>query len=37
MDKMKRKLENCEKYIYDKYLGTCVKPTFEILGLIPSE
>ena len=31
------KLEDCEKYIYDKYLGTGVKPTFEVLGLIPSE
>ena len=31
------KLEDCEKYIYDKYLGTVVKPTFEVLGLIPSE
>lgn len=31
------KLEDCEKYIYDKYLGTSVKPTFEVLGLIPSE
>ena len=31
------KLENCEKYIYDKYLGTNVKPTFEVLGLVPSE
>lgn len=37
MGKLDRKLENCEKYIYDKYLGTGVKPTFEILGLIPSE
>ena len=31
------KLENCEKYIFDKYLGTNVKPTFEVLGLVPSE
>ena len=31
------KLENCEKYIYSKYLGTNVKPTFEVLGLVPSE
>ena len=31
------KLENCEKYIYNKYLGTNVKPTFEVLGLVPSE
>ena len=31
------KLENCEEYIYDKYLGTGIKPAFEVLGLIPSE
>ena len=31
------KLENCEEYIYNKYLGTNVKPTFEVLGLVPSE
>ena len=31
------KLENCEKYIYNKYLGTNVKPIFEVLGLVPSE
>ena len=31
------KLENCEKYIYGKYIGSNVKPKFEILGLIPSE
>ena len=31
------KLEDCEKYIYSKYLGTNVKPTFEVLGLVPSE
>ena len=35
--KWTEKLEDCEKYIYDKYLGTDVKPTFEVLGLIPSE
>ena len=35
--KWTEKLEDCEKYIYDKYLGTGVKPTFEVLGLIPSE
>ena len=35
--KWTEKLEDCEKYIYDKYLGTDVKPTFELLGLIPSE
>lgn len=35
--KWTQKLEDCEKYIYDKYLGTDVKPTFEVLGLIPSE
>lgn len=35
--KWTEKLEDCEKYIYDKYLGTSVKPTFEVLGLIPSE
>ena len=35
--KWAEKLEDCEKYIYDKYLGTGVKPTFEVLGFIPSE
>lgn len=35
--KWTEKIEDCEKYIYDKYLGTSVKPTFEVLGLIPSE
>ena len=30
-------LENCEKYIFDKYLDTGIKPTFEVLGLVPSE
>lgn len=31
------KLENCEEYIYNKYLDTGIKPAFEVLGLIPGE
>lgn len=31
------KLENCEEYIYNKYLDTGIKPVFEVLGLIPGE
>ena len=30
-------LENCEEYIYNKYLDTGIKPVFEVLGLVPSE
>ena len=30
-------LEDCEKYIYDKYVGTGIEPTYKILGLVPSE